>query len=336
MIVIPRETPVLSNLHTSYIKIRRFIDHFRVALPSGCVSMRAPGSEGAVFFEGGGLINAHLCAGAAPVGRQQAFDAFLRTADEGQHILSVFEIPAEAIGYWANLNEAALIHKNLTSSTVDLEALMKKIIQDRFTGLIEVLNPTGRADQIHVIRGEPVGAVLGKTAGILRDPNLELGRIMANAKQGRTRIAIKRVQLETHRLDDEALRENEPSPPLVEPGTRAPRDPVEMLEVLLGVFEQTYAATKVQADPFDTVLKRKFLEKVARYDFLDPFTEEFSYQGGTITYTGTDQAQRVVAAVTECLRELALERGLGIELQRNLKSWRQQYQREIDAFKAVV
>ena len=61
--------------------------------------------------------------------RQSALEEFLRTADAARHTVSVFEIPEETIFYWANLNEAALIHKNLTSSTVDLEALMKKIIQ---------------------------------------------------------------------------------------------------------------------------------------------------------------------------------------------------------------
>jgi len=335
MIVIPRETPVVSNLHTSYIRIRQFVDHFRNALPSGCVYMRAPGSEGAVYFDQGELINAHICADGQSRGRQPALEALLRAADEARHTVSVFEIPEESIRYWANLNEAALIHKNLTSSTVDLEALMKKIIQDRFTGLIEVLNPPGKADQVHVIMGEIAGAVLGKSGGILRDPNQELGQIMASAKNGRTRIAIKRVLLETHRISDACLQAKEPG--RVETQSALdPQNPVEMLEVLLGVFEQTYADTKMQTDPFDTVLKRKFLEKVSRYDFLDPFTEEFSYQGGFITYTGTDKAQRLVAAVTECLRELALERGLGMELQQNLKSWRQQYQREIDAFKAVV
>lgn len=158
---------------------------------------------------------------------------------------------------------------------------------------------------------------------------------MASAKNGRTRIAIKRVQLENHRLADDSLRDTAPA--RVE-STVSPdeQNPLEMLEMLLAAFEQTYASTKTQADPFDTVLKRKFLEKVSRYEFLDPFTEEFMYHGGSITYTGNDEVQRVVAAVTECLRELALERGLGIELQRNLKGWRQQYQREIDTFKAVV
>jgi len=335
MIVIPRETPVVSNLHTSYIKIRRFVDHFRTSLPSGCVYMRAPDSEGAIFFDNGVLINTHMCTEGRSLGRQQALEEILRTADTGKHTVSVFEIPEETIRYWANLNEAALIHKNLTSSTVDLESLMKKITQDRFTGLIEVLNPPGRADQIHVIMGEIAGAVLGKTSGILRDPDQELGRIMASAKNGRTRIAIKRVQLENHRLADDSLRDTAPA--RVE-STVSPdeQNPLEMLEMLLAAFEQTYASTKTQADPFDTVLKRKFLEKVSRYEFLDPFTEEFMYHGGSITYTGNDEVQRVVAAVTECLRELALERGLGIELQRNLKGWRQQYQREIDTFKAVV
>ncbi|VVS95496.1 DUF4388 domain-containing protein [Desulfoluna spongiiphila] len=335
MIVIPRETPVVSNLHTSYIRIRRFVDHFRNALPSGCVYLRAPGSEGAVYFDQGALINAHICADGESRGRQPALEELLRTADAARHTVSVFEIPEESIGYWANLNEAALIHKNLTSSTVDLEALMKKIIQDRFTGLIEVLNPPGKADQIHVIMGEIAGAVLGKSGGILRDPNQELGRIMTSAKNERTRIAIKRVQLEALHLSDACLHDKEPTRGQAR-GSLDTQNPVEMLEVLLGVFEQTYADTKIQTDPFDTVLKRKFLEKVSRYEFLDPFTEEFSYQGGAITYTGTDKVQRLVAAVTECLRELALERGLGMELQQNLKSWRQQYQREIDAFKAVV
>ena len=332
MIVIPRETPVVNNLHTSYIKIRHLIDYFRTSLPSGCIHMRAPNSEGAVFFDGGDIVNAHLCIQGHSQGRERALAELIRTADEGKHHVSVFEISSETIGYWANLNEAALIRKNLSSSTVGLEALMKKITLDRFTGLIEVQNHQGRADQIHVILGEIVGAVLGKTSGILRDPELELSHVMRHAKNERTRIAIKRVKLDNHRLSSSILNESPPG----ETDLKETPSPFKMLESLLGTFEQTYATAKLNDDPFDTILKRKFLEKVSRYDFLDPFAAEFCYQDGAITYTGTDNASNLVAAVTECLRELALERGLGMDFQRNLRSWRAQFQHEIDLFQAVV
>ena len=332
MIVIPRETPVVNNLHTSYIKIRCLINYFRTSLPSGCIYMRAPNSEGAVFFKGGEIVNAHLCIQGHPQGRNRALNELIRSADEGKHHVSVFEISPETIEYWANLNEAALIRKNLSSSTVGLDALMKKIALDRFTGLIEVQNHQGRADQIHVILGEIVGAVLGKTSGILRDPELELAHVMRHAKNERTRIAIKRVKLDNHHLSRSILNESPPG----ETDPKGTPSPFKMLESLLNIFEQTYAATKLNDDPFDTILKRKFLEKVSRYDFLDPFASEFCYQDGIISYTGTDNASNLVAAVTECLRELALERGLGMNFQRNLRSWRTQFQYEINLFQAVV
>lgn len=335
MIVIPREAPVVSNLHTNYIKIRRFIEHFRPSMPAGCVYLRAPEIEGAVFFNGGKIVNAHLCRNGEALNRQSALEAFLVEADGGGQSVSVFEIPEETIHYWANLGEATSVHKNLTSSTVNMDALMKKIIQEQFTGLIEVLNAQGRADQIHVIQGEISGAVLGKSRGILRDPDQELAQIMANAKHARTRIGIKRVALDPLVLDDTLLDmgDDHAAAPTASP---EPLDPIEMLESLLGIVEATYQRQRDIKDPFDTALKRKFLEKVSVYEFLDPFTEEFLYQEGAITYSGSDPVSSVVGAVTECLRELSHERGLGVDLQQALKGWRQRYQQEIDTFAAII
>ena len=335
MIVIPRETPVVSSLHTSYIKIRPFIDHFRSSLPAGCVYMRATSFEGAVFFHNNHLVNAWICKDGEPLKRQEALTALIASAEEGGQTISVYEIASETLYYWANLNEAALVHSNLTSSTINMEALLKKITQDKFTGLIEVLNGHGRVDQLHVIVGEIAGAVLGKTRGILRDPDHELAQIIANAKNARTRIAIKRVQMDMGQLDDTLLLAPQDLVPNKDEHTPQ-ANPIEMLEALLRVFESTYRKHRDQKDPFDTALKRKFLEKVGEYDFLDPFTSEFYYQDGSITYTGSDSLECVVAAVTECLRELSLEKGIGMEFQQSLKGWRQTYHHEIDLFKAII
>lgn len=51
-------------------------------------------------------------------------------------------------------------------------------------------------------------------------------------------------------------------------------------------METVIKANKRIKGDFETLLNKKFVDKVDQYDFLDPFAAEFRYVNGEVIFTG--------------------------------------------------
>jgi len=104
----------------------------------------------------------------------------------------------------------------------------------------------------------------------------------------------------------------------------------EMLQYLMLIYDKFIAGNrKIQPD-FDTLLKRKFMQKVEKYEFLDPFMEDFKYEAGKIEYSGRVDDKRLATGIIECLNEIAEENDMQQWLDKSLWPLRQKYAREIE------
>ena len=88
---------------------------------------------------------------------------------------------------------------------------------------------------------------------------------------------------------------------------------------------------KITAE-FDTLLKRKFVDNVDKYDFLDPFAAEFQYAEGEVEFTGKADEKQLAKGVFENVRELAEDLGILPQLQKELVPWTEKYRRYIEKF----
>jgi len=57
MIIIPKEKPVIEDLNSYYLDIRKLLEHYQGELGSGGVHFRAPSSEAVVFFDKDELLS---------------------------------------------------------------------------------------------------------------------------------------------------------------------------------------------------------------------------------------------------------------------------------------
>ena len=53
MLVIPKEKPVVENLNSFYLDIRKLFEHYQGELGSGAVHFKSPSAEAVVFFDKG-------------------------------------------------------------------------------------------------------------------------------------------------------------------------------------------------------------------------------------------------------------------------------------------
>jgi hypothetical protein len=99
-----------------------------------------------------------------------------------------------------------------------------------------------------------------------------------------------------------------------------------MLQELLGVFDSVYSARNNKNNNFSKLLRKKFMDHLERYEFLDPFAAEFEYHDRKVTFTGKTDDGELSRGVCVCVKELAEELGLTSELRRYLTSWYNKYE----------
>ena len=102
-----------------------------------------------------------------------------------------------------------------------------------------------------------------------------------------------------------------------------------MLEEFLGVFETVVPTGKNKGPGFSSILKKKFVEKVEEYAFLDPFAAEFEYSDRKIKYYGQADEKELADGVITSVKELAEELGILTEVKKYMAPWADKYEKKI-------
>ena len=98
-----------------------------------------------------------------------------------------------------------------------------------------------------------------------------------------------------------------------------------MLQGLLALLEKVIKANKRIKVDFETLLNKKFVDKVDQYDFLDPFSAEFRYINGEVIFTGKASQEELVKAIVECVKEIAGSLGITNSFIKYLSPWKKRY-----------
>jgi hypothetical protein len=106
-------------------------------------------------------------------------------------------------------------------------------------------------------------------------------------------------------------------------------DVLDMLELFLSTMEKIVENQKNIRDHFSTLLKRKFVEKVNRYDFLDPFEAAFEYHHQKISFFGDTSPKELASGVIESVQELAVELGVEKEFKKETQAWVDKYSKTL-------
>jgi hypothetical protein len=107
---------------------------------------------------------------------------------------------------------------------------------------------------------------------------------------------------------------------------------IEMLQLMLQMLEKIIKSNKKIKIDFETMLKKIFVEKVDKYDFLDPFAAELIYENGRLRFYGTAKEKELVHGVVECAMELAERAGVYGLLEKSLAPWIKKYGNDLNRF----
>jgi len=295
MVITPKGKPALGTLNSFYVVLDRLIEHCQGALGAGCIHLRAPRAQAAIFFEGVEVAQTVFEAPGAAATGPGALEQLFAEVPRGSYAIDVFELDPALLHFWAALATAERVEAAPNSDATDLQGLIERMDRERLSGCIEV----------H-LRGASMGAILLLDEGQVIGGSYALGE----ERRGNSLETLYHLWAErggtvhVNRLPDPGRQPVSPAP------SRPPPDEgpsLTLVEQVLAALESVVGAEKSVTAPFSTLLRAKFLAKAATYDFLDPFAAEFTYAGGKVRFAGRADRRLVAQAVGECVTELAGE-----------------------------
>ncbi len=342
MILVPMEKPVIEELNSYYLKIDRLLEHFRGAIESGSIYFYSPTAEAAIFFDDQSVLNAFYQDRTRRLRGQPAADTILQAAQGNNFSVSVYRIRPDRIYYWANLPDSKPLYSDLSSEFADLAGLVKKMENEKLTGYIKVdlKGGSGGGGLLFYYNGEMIGGAPASGKARIDRSREFCERLVQNCNENGGVINVLKTDLGGRGSAEQITAPGGSWPPAE--GKEAPaesrRKPadqqrvLDMLQDLLLVLEKAVRSGRKQKIDFETTLNRKFMQKVDKYDFLDPFAAEFKYSGGRLSFSGDAPQQHLVEGVVECVRELVSELGVEKRFNRELTSWQKRYIDEVAAF----
>jgi len=314
MVVIPKEQPVIENINSYYIDLGKLFEHYQGEIGSGVVCFTSTTAEGAVFFDKDELLNGIIKDKTAEVKGREAIKRIFQDAVKYSFIISVYKILPENVYFWSSIPDAKKIYNDLSTEFTDLEGLITKMNAEKLTGHIDISINNGKEEAlIFFNNGEILGGSSSLSTGDEPFTKETREALVQRTKEKGGVFNVSEFQLDNGN-DKNQLVKSYPGKETTIHGA---------LEELLSTLEETISSMKNKKVEFKNQLKKKFIEKADTYSFLDPFTAEFEYESGKITFTGSVSDKELAQGVVESIRELAEELGILQILTDKLSDWSQ-------------
>lgn len=339
MIILPKEKPAVQDLNSYYLKIEKLLEHCQGQVGTGGVLFKSPTAEAVIFFDETNLINAYYKDKKQEIKGIPAHQKIMEASGLDNFNVTVYYILPERVYFWAHLSNAELLYHDLSSEFTDLEGLIKKMENEHLTGFIDVtLNQGQGGGLLFVYNGKIIGGSSAKgDGGIDRSAAYRDSLIERSRKFGGmfhvSKIDLSKLGSSLKGVGKAAMQPAITQAPAPQAGPHAKRplqrlnakDALIIIQNLLTVMEGAVKANKRIKTDFDTLLSKQFVEKVNRYDFLDPFAAEFRYSGGKVTFVGKAGPGELVTAIVHCLTDMAAGLGMTDIFRKHLAAWKKQY-----------
>jgi hypothetical protein len=320
MVVIPSQQAVLENLNAYYLDIRKLLEHFQGEIGSGGIHFKSHTAEGVLFFDQDQLLSGYLQEKNNTLSGNAAIERLLEAGKAYNFIVTVYQIDSEEVYYWAGIQAAEKIYKDLSTEFTDLEGLINKMGSEKLTGYIDISIGSGeQSGLIFLINGKLRGASCSWGNG-MPGPSSEYQELLIQKTKelGGTfnvsRIALNSLPAGSIPTDD---------------GQDLSKTAIVMMEALLALFEAVVNEKTKKKTDFQKLLKQNLVECADRFAFLDPFAGEFEYARQSIAFSGSASDHDLVQGVCEVVKKMAHDLGLFSALLQKLDLWSEEYADEL-------
>ena len=317
MLVIPKEKAVIGNLNTYYLHRDRLLEHFQGEIGAGCIVFQSAVAGGVIYFDPDEILNGYYTNKKEKLHGKPAVKKLVNDEFEHNFVLDVYRLPREEVYFWATIPTAEIRYKDLSTEFTDLQGLLKKMRAEKLTGYIDVaLRKSGEGGMIFLSGGEVVGGSFSWQPGESTSLHARVETLVQKSKRNGGLFQVSSIPLATPKTD--------------RPPAAGDRRVLTILEEFLSIFETLYRSKRNRDTDFNTLIRKKFVENVERYVFLDPFAAEFEYVDRKIKFSGSATDPELAEGLVTTMLELADDIGLGNELRSYLASWYRKYDAKLN------
>ncbi|MGD2097352.1 MAG: hypothetical protein PVG35_07205 [Desulfobacterales bacterium] len=320
MVVIPAQQPVLQNLNAYYLDIRKLLEHFQGEIGSGGIHFQSHKAEGVLFFDQDQLLSGFLQEKNNTLSGNEAIERLLQAGNVYNFSVTVYHIDSEEVYYWAAIQAAEKIYKDLSTEFTDLEGLIKKMGSEKLTGYIDIRIGDGEQKGfIFLINGKIRGGSCSWGNGMPSPSSEHQELLIQKTKEFGGTFNVSRIDLNHLPADSTPTEE----------GQTHSESAIVMLEALLVIFETVVRENTKKKTNFQKLLKQNLVESADRFAFLDPFAGEFEYTQQSIAFSGRASDRDLVQGVCAVVKKMAHDLGLLSALLQKLESWSEEYVDEL-------
>ena len=322
MLITPKESPDIGNLNSYYLDTKKLIEHCQGELGSGAIHFKGPAEEGLIFFDKDEILDGTLQNKDGELGGKGAIKRLLDAAGDNSYVIDIYRIDQEKIYFWSNIRGAKKIYKDLSTEFTDLDGLINKMISEKLTGFIEVsINENREGGFIFFNNGEIIGGSYSWGKGELDGSKESQKFLIEKTKELGGIFHVNRISFaKEEESESKEIREESSS------------NVIAALEELLVIFEKIFTSKNKSKTDFNTLLRKKFVQMVDKYVFLDPFAGEFDYDNQKITFAGDASDEELVNGIIESVEDLAGELGILPQLAEELAPWSKKHAKEVARF----
>jgi hypothetical protein len=322
MLVFPKEKPLLTNLNTFYLKLDKLIEHCQGEFGAGGIFLNSVAAQGAVFFDQEAILSGYLTEKNGELLGDAAVERLLKTDFDYNFSVDIYSIAQKQVYFWSSIPVAEKIYKDLSTDFTDLEGLIRKMSAEKLTGFIDVELVGGReSGMIFLSGGEIIGGSFSWNPGGNGSAKEHVKDLIEMSKAAGGIFQVSRLPMEdsAHRPQTE-----------MSPASAYNMNTLKMLEEFISIFEKIYKSRKDKPADFNSLLRNKFVQNADRFEFLDPFAEEFEYHERQITFTGDADDGELANGIIVSINELAEDVGVTGQLKNYLTSWYRKYEALLD------
>ncbi|MGM0417518.1 MAG: hypothetical protein ACQEQS_02235 [Thermodesulfobacteriota bacterium] len=323
----PGLNPILQGLNSYYIRIEKLIEHFRGETGTGVIYFRGPVSQGTVFFESEYFMESFFLKNGDMISGEDAFELILENCGKNNYEIYIYYLEPEEVYLWSEVLKSGLDEKQVLLNYKQLEDMRERFSGQKKTGYI-ITHSKNEKTGIFFAYGKIIGYFLEGSTLPAEKQNYEkyLTKIDSLLEKTETKTDVFREKSYDFTKSSDADSEATVSPS--EETINA------MAEYILILDKYIQNSKKIKYE-FPPLLKRKFMEHIDEYDFLDPFAAEFVYSNGKIDFRGSTDEESFVLSIVRCITEIINELNLQKSLKPFYEEWFQNYNNIINRYNIV-
>ncbi|MDY0359989.1 MAG: hypothetical protein RBR08_00895 [Desulforegulaceae bacterium] len=327
----PDLNPVLKGLNTYYIKTEKLIEHFQGEVGNGVIYFKGPLTEGLVFFESDHYLKSFFKKNNKIISGKDAFSLIMEYCEKSNYEIYIYYLEPDEVYLWSEILMSVPVNTGISLNQKSLKGLLDSFKKDKETGYFTISDSIKKYG-IFFAYGEIAGYLVNEDI-YLRDSKkyedflVEITKFIDKNKP-KAEIFKKSLANSNNSISEEnkGLSENQ-----VESAFPS-KETIGIMGEFIFVLDDYFSKNKKIKLDFLPLLKKKFIEHIEEYDFLDPFAAEFVYSKGKIKFIGSADEKTFVQAIFRCIYELCSEINQLDNISKIYKKWFQKYNNFADRY----